>query len=63
MNNLLVYIFIFILLIILMNYLNNKSTEKFNDINNKRPPGPWGDIGTGKPWYNYPYILHNIEYY
>jgi hypothetical protein len=46
-----------------MNYLNNKSTEKFNDINNKRPPGPWGDIGTGKPWYNYPYILHNIEYY
>lgn len=62
MNNILVYIFIFILLIILMNYLHIKSTERFNNIN-KRPPGPWGDIGTGQPWYKYPYILHNIEYY
>jgi len=24
--------------------------------------GPWGTIGTDRPWYEYPYTLHNIEY-
>jgi len=24
--------------------------------------GPWGNIGTDRPWYDYPYVLHNIEY-
>jgi hypothetical protein len=41
--------------------LTNSIKEKFEETN--RPPGPWGKIGTGKPWYDYPYILHNIEYY
>jgi hypothetical protein len=45
-----------------MSYLN-KSIEKFNNTNDRIQPGPWGDIGTGQPWYKYPYILHNIEYY
>lgn len=54
------YAFIIILLFICVSSLKNKDKEKYE---NERPPGPWGTIGTGKPWYDYPYILHNIEYY
>jgi hypothetical protein len=62
MNKILIYIFITILLIVCITNLKSisKSNEKYD---NERPPGPWGNIGTGKPWYDYPYILHNIEYF
>jgi hypothetical protein len=61
MNRILVYTFIILILIVLINTLKKKYKENYDDKN--RPPGPWGNIGTGKPWYSYPYILHNIEYY
>ena len=35
----------------------------YDNNSENRPPGPWGKLGTGKPWYEYPYILHNIEYF
>ena len=60
MNRILLYIFIFILLLIFVSMITKKSKENYDDQN--RPPGPWGNIGTGKPWYEYPYALHNIEY-
>ena len=61
MNRKFPYIFIFIFLLIFISILTNSIKENFEETN--RPPGPWGKIGTGKPWYDYPYILHNIEYY
>lgn len=60
MNRIFLYFAIFIVLFICIAFLNNKTKEKYDK---DRPAGPWGDIGTGKPWYSYPYILHNIEYY
>ena len=65
MNRILPYIFIALLLLICISILTksvNSSNEKY-DTEDKRPPGPWGTIGQGQPWYDYPYILHNIEYY
>jgi hypothetical protein len=65
MNRILPYILIILLLIIFVCILKNsvkKSNEKY-DSEDKRPPGPWGPIGQGHPWYDYPYILHNIEYF
>ena len=60
MNRIFLYFAIIILLLICISFLNIKSKENYEK---DRPPGPWGDIGTGEPWYMYPYILHNIEYY
>ena len=60
MNRISLYIVILLLLLICIVFLHKKSKEKYDK---DRAPGPWGDIGTGKPWYAYPYILHNIEYY
>jgi hypothetical protein len=60
MNRILLYTFIILILIVLINTLKTKYKENYDK---NRPPGPWGNIGTGKPWYSYPYILHNIEYY
>lgn len=48
------FIFFFILI------CTKKSKEHYT---NDRPPGPWGKIGQGNHWYNYPYTLSNIEYY
>jgi hypothetical protein len=62
MNRILLYIIVFLLLIILVNNLKKNYKEKYEN-EKDRPPGPWGNIGTAKPWYSYPYILHNIEYY
>jgi hypothetical protein len=62
MNRIFPYIIIFILLLIFISILTRINKEYYDSIEN-RPPGPWGKIGTGKPWYDYPYILHNIEYY
>ena len=61
MNRILLYIFIFILLLVFISMITKTSKENYDEKN--RPPGPWGNIGTGKPWYEYPYTLHNIEYY
>ena len=48
----------------LTNMIKKYNKEYYDKVeNDNRPPGPWGKIGTGKPWYDYPYILHNIEYY
>lgn len=52
------YISIIIVLIICIMFLKKNVKENYN----KSQEGPWGNIGTGKPWYNYPYILNNIEY-
>ena len=60
MNRIFSYIVIFILLLIFVSILNKTVKENYDEEN--RAPGPWGKIGTGKPWYDYPYILHNIEY-
>jgi hypothetical protein len=60
MNRIFLYFAIIVLLLICISFLNIKSKENYEK---DRPAGPWGDIGTGKPWYMYPYILHNIEYY
>lgn len=61
MNRIFPYIFIFIILLVFISILNNSQKENFSET--ERPPGPWGKIGTAKPWYDYPYTLHNIEYY
>jgi hypothetical protein len=59
-----VYIFIIIILFLCVKSLQiNKESYENKPQDSQRPPGPWGNIGTGKPWYDYPYILHNIEYY
>jgi hypothetical protein len=63
MNRILPYIIIVILLLVCIFLLNKKSKENYDETETNRPPGPWGKIGTGKPWYDYPYILHNIEYF
>ena len=57
--DILFFITIFLLLFICIFFLNKNVKENFN---NNIQLGPWGNIGTGKPWYEYPYILHNIEY-
>jgi hypothetical protein len=62
-NKILPYIFITILLFICVNMLNKNFKEKYDNNSENRPPGPWGKLGTGKPWYDYPYVLHNIEYF
>jgi len=65
------YIFaFFIILYIIKNLKNNtqrKDKENYNEqsIMSKGQTsnnGPWGKIGTDRPWYDYPYVLHNIEY-
>lgn len=61
MNKFYVYIFIIVLLLLCVKSLQINKEKYENE--SQRPPGPWGTIGTGKPWYDYPYILHNIEYY
>jgi|688.fasta_scaffold268856_2 hypothetical protein len=64
-NIILLLILAFIIIINTIYNINHKlykCTKKENYNNDKRPPGPWGDIGTGKPWYDYPYTLQNIEY-
>ena len=64
MNRIFPYIFIIILLLLSLSYLQKLNKEYYdNNYLINRPPGPWGQIGTGEPWYKYPYILHNIEYY
>jgi hypothetical protein len=63
MNRIFLYIFILILLFFSISLLTTINKEYYDNNENNRPPGPWGLIGTGKPWYDYPYILHNIEYY
>lgn len=66
MNRILPYIFVIILLMICICMLKNcalKSNEKYYSEKDQRPPGPWGTIGQGHPWYDYPYTLHNIEYF
>lgn len=63
MNRIFPYIIIFIFLLVFISILSNTIKEKYEETNEKRPPGPWGKIGSGHPWYEYPYILHNIEYY
>jgi hypothetical protein len=40
------------------NYTEQSIMSKGQTSNN----GPWGSIGTDRPWYDYPYVLHNIEY-
>ena len=57
--DILFYLNIILLLLICIFFLNKNVKENFDS---NIQPGPWGVIGTGKPWYNYPYILHNIEY-
>lgn len=52
------YIVIIILLIFCILFLNKNLKENYDSVEE----GPWGNIGTGKPWYDYPYILNNIEY-
>ncbi len=65
MNRIFPYIIVFLFLLIFISILTKINREYYeNDKNiSNRPPGPWGKIGTAKPWYDYPYILHNIEYY
>lgn len=63
MNRIFPYILIFILLLVLVSILTKINKENYDLDEKNRAPGPWGKIGTGKPWYDYPYILHNIEYY
>lgn len=61
--DILFFITIFLLLLICIFFLNKNVKENVKEnFNNNIQPGPWGNIGTGKPWYEYPYILHNIEY-
>ena len=60
MNRIFLYLAIFIILLTCISILNKNTKENYDK---DRPVGPWGNIGTGKPWYDYPYILHNIEYY
>lgn len=65
MNRILPYILILLLLFVCISLLMKcvkRSNEKYENENDKRPPGPWGTIGQGNPWYEYPYTLHNIEY-
>lgn len=68
-----IYVFIFFILFycifsILSNSKknsNNKENYKVESVMSKGQTsnnGPWGNIGTDRPWYDYPYILHNIEY-
>ena len=53
------YIVIIILLIFCILFLFKNVKENYDKV---EKGGPWGNIGTGKPWYDYPYILNNIEY-
>jgi hypothetical protein len=63
-NNILLYIVIIFILFSCTCLLKKYNKEYYDKVeNDNRPPGPWGKIGTGKPWYDYPYILHNVEYY
>jgi len=62
MNRIFPYIIVFIFLLIFITILTKMNREYYDSYSNNRPPGPWGNIGTAKPWYEYPYILHNIEY-
>ena len=66
-----IYIFaFFIILYIIKNLKNNtqrkdKENYKVESVMSKGQTsnnGPWGNIGTDRPWYDYPYVLHNIEY-
>ena len=66
-----IYVFaFFIILYIIKNLKNNtqrkdKENYKVESVMSKGQTsnnGPWGNIGTDRPWYDYPYVLHNIEY-
>ena len=66
-----IYIFaFFIILYIIKNLKNNtqrkdKENYKVESVMSEGQTsnnGPWGNIGTDRPWYDYPYVLHNIEY-
>ena len=66
------FIYIFVFFIILYIIKNLKKTQRKGKENYKDESimskgqtsnnGPWGNIGTDRPWYDYPYVLHNIEY-
>jgi hypothetical protein len=67
------FIYIFVFFIILLTLFCNKKKQKINKENYKveqsiqnkgqiKNDGPWGSIGTDRPWYDYPYVLNNIEY-
>jgi len=64
-----IYIFLFFIFLYFVLKINKKKPNKENykvetvmskgqNSNN----GPWGNIGTDRPWYEYPYVLHNIQY-
>ena len=65
-----IYIFVFFVILYIIKNLKKtrrKDKENYNEqsIMSKGQTsndGPWGNIGTDRPWYEYPYILHNIEY-
>ena len=65
MNRIFLYIIVFLFLLIFISILTKINREYYetDTINRVKDIGPWGEIGTAKPWYEYPYILHNIEYY
>lgn len=62
-----IYVFVFFLMLFFIMKKTNKK-EKYEveqSIQSKgqtKNDGPWGNIGTDRPWYDYPYILHNIDY-
>ncbi len=39
-----------------------QAEQSIQSIGQTKNDGPWGSIGTDRPWYDYPYVLHNIEY-
>jgi hypothetical protein len=36
--------------------------DESQEIDDKRPPGPWGKLGTRLSWQDYPYVLNWINY-
>lgn len=67
-----IIVFICLSLIILLaipcftNSTKTSSCEMYDENDqlnsNKRPPGPWGEIGTRHSWQDYPYVLNWINY-
>jgi hypothetical protein len=62
-----IYIFVFFAIFFLIMKKQNKkekyqAEQSIQSIGQTKNDGPWGSIGTDRPWYDYPYVLHNIEY-
>lgn len=66
-----IYVFAFFIILYIIKILRDNTQRKRKENYNEKSimskgqtsnNGPWGPVGTDRPWYDYPYILHNIEY-